>query len=255
MGHWMFVENGGTNAYNIARDKYDGAITNATWSQTGTFKGPELAFDASGDYVDCGTNTDHGGLTKVSISAWIYPRSVGETTNGITFGGGILTRGATSNGWGFFLARNGSSQLSVRGTSCCATTNMNRRTADDSILINTRYHIGASMVRGTNQAAADCHIYINGVEPTYQTTTNGVGTLTNEVNVNLEIGNTYALAQTFDGFIDDVRLYNRILTREDFISLYNDPFLEFDQPVRRWPHKPAAAAATITRKLLVGVGR
>lgn len=64
-------------------------------------------------------------------------------------------------------------------------------------------------------------MYFNGAEPsTYLNTTNGSGSRNSGASQNLFIGASTFGTQNFDGFIDDVRIYNRALTVSDISTLY-----------------------------------
>ena len=69
--------------------------------------------------------------------------------------------------------------------------------------------------------AANVKIYINGAETSYQTTTNGVTTKNSDASADFIIGNNSLTTQTFNGLIDEVRVYNRALSAAEVMSLYN----------------------------------
>jgi len=69
-------------------------------------------------------------------------------------------------------------------------------------------------------------LYINGVSQTVTQVTAPSGTFTTEANVRQSIGNAQNNVGvfgtgTFDGTIDDFRIYNRILTAQEVKRLYN----------------------------------
>ncbi len=70
--------------------------------------------------------------------------------------------------------------------------------------------------------ATNAKIYTNGVEASYAVTTNGVGTRSNDSAYDVIIGNESAGARTFDGVIDDVRIYNRVLNASEIAAVYHE---------------------------------
>jgi hypothetical protein len=73
---------------------------------------------------------------------------------------------------------------------------------------------------GTNSATNGVKIYKNGVA-LGATFTDGVGSRVVDTSNPMIIGNRGNLNRTFDGFIDDVRVYNRVLTLSEIRQLYN----------------------------------
>jgi hypothetical protein len=61
--------------------------------------------------------------------------------------------------------------------------------------------------------------YLNGVRATTTVRTAPSGSVTPDEASTLTIGNTTALDRTFDGAIDDVRIYNRILGAAEISGL------------------------------------
>jgi hypothetical protein len=73
-------------------------------------------------------------------------------------------------------------------------------------------------VVATRDAAGLANIYLNGVLSGTADQTSGTpvaGT------TNVQIGNNSSLVNTFDGYIDDVRIYNRVLTVAEINRIYN----------------------------------
>jgi len=97
-------------------------------------------------------------------------------------------------------------------------------TNNNAVVLNVWQHIAVTW-DGTNQGTG-IHIYTDGIEQAYQETGND-GTGVSDVGVPLTIGNRNENDRTFDGLIDDVRIYNRVITASEVWSLYADPFLEF----------------------------
>lgn len=75
---------------------------------------------------------------------------------------------------------------------------------------------------GTATAAGGVRMYRNGVEVGYATQNNGVGTRVDEAGSPLmSIGTARSTNHEFDGKLDDVRIYNRVISAEEIKRLYN----------------------------------
>lgn len=237
LGHWKFDEgadntcsggvndvcNSGSQGTNI-----DGAQSNMAAPGTsssgrtnaGKF-GKALNFDSSDDVINLGSNAaiDDLPATGMTISAWIYPTSAGENSLGFIMtksstNGGTAGSPTPTNGW--FLRMNSTTSLmfAVDGS-----TDLIRTTNTSLVTQNAWNHIVVSW-DGVITTAASVHIYINGIEASYATITNGASRVS-DASSTLYIGNDTTGARTFAGTIDDVYLYNFGLTIDQIKVLYN----------------------------------
>ena len=64
--------------------------------------------------------------------------------------------------------------------------------------------------------------YLDGTLLSHQTSeeTNGAGSKNLDTTFNLQIGNKFYCGRTFDGLIDEVRVYNRALGASEIQELY-----------------------------------
>lgn len=147
-----------------------------------------------------------------SISAWIYPRTTGrlQTASIIGYGNSALLNGFSlmmhsSNNRVRWYINNSSLQYS----------------AVNSVPMNTWTHI--AVVQNANGKQ---QMWINGVKQTVSDypihCTAPVCTITSYPLSKVCIGN-FKVPQSyaFDGKIDDVRLYSKLLSEEDILSIYN----------------------------------
>lgn len=82
-----------------------------------------------------------------------------------------------------------------------------------ALSINTWYHIACTR-DGTN---SNGQIYVNGVIDN-----TGVGTQTGSPGTNnLSIGTRTGSTAYFDGFVEDVRVYNAVLGADEILTIYN----------------------------------
>jgi hypothetical protein len=178
--------------------------------------GQALDFDSNDDYVlvpnTASIDTDNfNGLT---VSAWINPRSHGEGTDG-RIADKSHNASATHDGWVFDVTDSGG-ERKLRFIADHSTTDLFRRSVAGVWNLNTWQHVLVTWDKST--AAANVHIYVNGTEVSYSLTTDGDGTFGDTRD--LYIGNAHNVARTFDGALDDVRIYNRVLTSEEIKRLY-----------------------------------
>jgi uncharacterized delta-60 repeat protein len=201
------------------------AITDATANPTGVwdsdYKGVwhlaekyGLDFDGADSFVDTGYNTHH---TLTTIEAWIYPEGWGE---------GSLGR--------VIDKRQGGAQvllLYLWSTGQLAFERMfdgndgKWQTPAGTIALDTWQHIVVTY--DESDPANDPSIYINGQLQTLNESSTPSGTAITNTDDYL-VGNRGTGDRTFDGIIDELKIYNRILTPQEI----NDRFLGKQEPTR-----------------------
>ena len=168
-----------------------GAATNATSTTDQTKFGRAGGFDGTGDYVQV---TDAGSLdiTNLTITAWIRARALG---------GRIVDKitAATLND-GYMLDTNGS-KLRFCGASCVSA---------GTTLSAATWYQAAVTYDGTNAT-----FYVNGVP-------DGSGAVASVPTnaVNLRLGADSAAANGFNGYLDNIKIYNRALTENEVMREY-----------------------------------
>lgn len=171
-----------------------------------------IALDAADDSLSCGTSdtmmTENGAVT---ISAWVKPTSVGEGSNGRIIG----REPAASNGhFRFILTSTSTIGFSVQGGTTLVATASNA-----SITTGAYQHVLVTW-DGVITTANSVHIYVNGVETTYKTQTNGATATDNSADAIL-IGNSPDGTRTFDGIIDEIAVWNTVLSAQSIANLAN----------------------------------
>ncbi len=205
VGYWKLDENTGTTANDASSNANTGVITVGTGGWIPGKFGTGYNFDKANTKIDAGsyTNLDNlkggGGL---SAEAWIYPKSTGEggANGGVIIGKATGPTNTVANGWFFFVTTSNALEFTSDGS----TTDLLRLTSS-TLTLNTWSHVAVTWDGSTT--ATNCKIYINGVEAAYSTTTNGNG-LTSDATPTLIIGNDSTQADTFDGYIDEAKVYN-----------------------------------------------
>ena len=177
----------------------DGTITGAG-SATGRF-GDALDFDGVDDYVLVSDDNSLDPTGDLTIAAWIAPDSSGENSYGriVDKRGGQLT-------YGLFVQSNGS--LGFQGRSGgTLSSNASVLTYDGSW-----QHV--AITRDT--VTGDVVFYVDGVAVGSATDT--AGPLHGSTG-DVYIGNLSSLSQTFDGNIDEVAIFDRLLSADEVFSL------------------------------------
>lgn len=214
IGHWPLNSDA-----NDAQGSNNGTVSGgASYVSNGKFSGA-IDMDGSDDIIDAGSGSSiddifSGGGT---ISAWISPQSWGEG------GFGRILEKATGT-----LAANGFS-LTLNQTTLNPDYNVAFfrdfssgygawTTPLNSITLNQWNHV--VVVYDEDDANNDPVIYINGQNVTVSETNTPGGTANTDAGSTLTIGNSIATDRTFDGLIDDVRIYGSALSEEDVTALY-----------------------------------
>jgi hypothetical protein len=234
LAHYKFDECSGTTAYdssgtggNTAGGKNgtwsgsSGSNTSAGTCSSGTGSearnngtnskfGSGLDFDGTDDVVTV-TNTsaidlNEGLQTGLTMAAWVYPNSDGEGNEGRIFdkGSGNYCRLGSQSG----------SQINVECQLNLTTEAV--YTASTKIQTGEWSHIALSW---TNDADDEITIWVNGIPHTSTATFDGDPVA--DAN-NFLIGNEAAGSATFDGKIDDVRIYNFELNPPQIKTLINE---------------------------------
>ena len=211
VGYWTFDGKDiyTTTAIDRSGSGNNGTLTNGPVPALGKI-GQALSFDGSNDYVDVGTMSGID-VSTVTYSAWIYP--INTTGGHVMFTG----NGATIH---TRLSKKGNPPRVefdyVWSTSICKSA-----TTNGTVPVNTWTHVVVTYDRSLACSASyGPSIYLNGVlKSSADTRTGSGGALTGTNRVTM--GSSLVPDEYFPGRIDDVRIYNRILTADEVYQLYN----------------------------------
>lgn len=201
VGYWKLEEGSGASAYDSSGYVNTGTITAGSGGYTAGKYGKGYNFDGASTIINAGSASSLDNLPAAGMTAetWYYARSLGESSVGF-----ILSKntGASQNA-GWFLINYGTNsiQFVVDGS-----TDLVVNTSNNALVLNRWNHIALSW-DGVITTASSVHIYINGVESTYQTQTNGAGRV-DDASSSFYIGNASTQDRTVDGIIDETKLYN-----------------------------------------------
>ena len=203
---------GGTSC--IAYYKLDGTADDETGNYDGTFTNPNYdngEFDFA-SYFD-GSNKitlDYSALKQrtMSISLWVKTTSVGFSTIASNF-----NAASTEKGFGIFLLSNGTFQLSVSGGAAGQGSNHQISEINNNqwynIVLSFDFTLGGNNLTG----------YLDGVNVL---STNYSLWSSGDASTALTIGSLANDLYPFTGSIDQVRIFNKLLSPSEVTTIYNE---------------------------------
>ncbi len=158
-------------------------------------------------YVSFGSGATLDNLTARTIVAWVKPDNLGESN------GGVILSKNYQDGWVVRLASGNNVAFSQAFSGGVVTWT----TTTGPITIGSFNHIAIKYSAATTTTVPQ--IYVNGVN---QTVSGGTpfGTRDNDGNYALNMG-IETNVQEFDGVIDEVGVFNRVLTDAEITELMN----------------------------------
>ncbi len=213
IGIWSFNEgrpncSGSANeqvVYDLSENENDGYVVGAAWSDKDPYgTGCSLNFvTSSTTYVNVPHNNNQLLTSGGTISAWIYPRSLGSNNYGRIVDKSTNTTGG--DGYSFRLMPPNRLRFAIN--------NVNRETAD-IIEFNAWTHVVATW---TDNGIAT--IYINGEISGTPGVTGNPSTITTTNPLRIGIRSN-ATDYRFDGMITDVRIFRTTLSAEEVRKMY-----------------------------------
>jgi len=195
-----------------ARDTYgtnDGTLTGgASVTNDGT-RGKVVSLDGTDDYVSLPSSAIAAGRSELTLSMWVKPDTwvSGDT---------LYDEYAEGAYWQFTLIYGG---FCTRDSSTGTTGGRNNDISMPSLSTGTWQHIAVTY----STTAGEKVIYLDGSENTSSSTS--IDTLT---STRTGVGLGYACDGTyFDGMVDDLRLYNRVLNSTELALLAETSVTEY----------------------------
>ena len=208
VGHWKLDEEIGTDAVDYSgEDRHGVVFGEALWNPEGGKTGGTLQFDGTDDYVEI---TDYKGITGSNprtCAAWIKSTSA----NGEIITWGQL--GTPTYRWVIRLDAEGLLRLEVGAGSAIGST----------ILTDNLWHHVAVVSDGTT--TDNVRLYVDGqIEVISSLVSQSINTpATNDVKIGI-----FADTQRyFQGLIDDVRIYDRVVSSGQIWALANTGTTDF----------------------------
>jgi len=221
VGLWSF--NGPDIAGSIALDRSgqgnNGTITGAI--PTIGKVGQALKFDGSDDYIISSASTSINNLASMTLSIWSKANSYGEGGQGyiVTKSSGCCT---VSDGW--ILKKYITNQNLFFTVDYDGAANLYAYSAGYSFPTSDfGKWIHWAVTWNGAASSSGIHFYKDGTEIAQGSAVDGVGNRFSDTSSNLFIGNDAGggAGRTFDGTMDEVRIYNRVLSAYEIMRLYN----------------------------------
>src|SRR3989344_7079648 len=200
----------GTTTPTTAPDSVSGnngtLVNGPTWTTDrlgAAFKA--ISFDGVNDYVNLSSPSSLDNLFSGSggtFSAWIYPKTYGENNFGRLFDKTGVQGGITlllNNG----VNNLGSIRLNQSFNNAASYTTVD--TPTNSVSLNQWTHV---VLTYDGTASGGIKIYFNGNLQTLTYATTGIGTRDSDAAYNLLIGNRTDTTRTFNGYMDDIQIFN-----------------------------------------------
>ena len=216
---WKCDEGSGTTLADSAGSN-DLTLANGSWTAD-TGRGTKPTWNGTTTQALCSTTSGTDCYTKkaITITAWIYPKTNGEGEQGHVVCN-FMANGAVPNAGYFFM---------IQGT-FPATSQIYAYVDADSVVAwsetggyinyNEWCHI-AMAYSDTDDRKIKC--YYNGEETSYFVQRAAEGNLLDESTNSVALGNRVETTnKTFDGYIDDVRIYQQKLTAAQILEIYNE---------------------------------
>lgn len=165
-----------------------------------------LDFDATDDAVDMGSASTLDDMSQLTVSAWIYPRTLGETSNARIAQKATATSGTSlaNDGWVFHVTNSVSNGLKF--TSLFNSSHLEVISTANAITPNAWQLV--TVTWDGSLTASNVKIYVNGTEVSYDFRGDGAGARASDAAQNLFVGNNSAGSASFDGVIDEMRVAN-----------------------------------------------
>ena len=195
VAHWTFDEGVGTIAGDSSGNGNTGILTNGpTWTTGGA-----LSLDGVNDWVNAGTGASLNPSNAITISAWVNLRRLSAFQK-------IVARHNTILKYAFGIDGTNKLVLQINSGSTSAVF------GNTALSANTWYHVVGTW-DGSNMK-----LYLNGVSDAAPVAKTGTMASDSET---VSIGARANGSQHFlNGFLDDLRIYNRALSATEVQSLY-----------------------------------
>jgi len=159
-----------------------------------------MVFDGYDDKVDLGSDKPNDGTGAITISAWINPTTFGEGSKGRIIGNGSL----------YFYVNDSNDRLTLS-----RDNDQELHSANDSISTGVLQHV----VVISDSDGDNTNFYING---SLSGTANQDATAPVAGSSNTFIGNSNAGDRTFHGIINEVAIWDSVLTLAEIQAIFND---------------------------------
>jgi len=195
VGWWKLDEASGNIAYDSSGNGNDGTIGGNPQWVAGQIGGA-LQFDGSGDYVDCGNDASldiYGDDAQATIALWVNTPNVAQVH------GSLLTKGDWNDAYSLLIKGEPRKLWAADSDTTLSA---------DPLTNNQWYHVAVT----TDGATGEVKFYIDG-QLSGVRTKNSIGIERTSVPICIGREQHGSGRWYFNGIIDDVRIYNHVLTQ------------------------------------------
>jgi hypothetical protein len=214
VAHWKLDETSGTTAVD-SEGGHHGTLTNDPTWDNGIIDGA-LAFDGSDDYIDLTSDAelDDVFLGGATVVAWVYAESWGENNFARILDKSSELAG-DRDGWMIGLYGDNQAVSLVQGFTGGRGF---WRPQAGTFPLNEWVHV--AIVYDSSSDANDPTFYQNGIAQTPLVEITPSGTIRSDADITLRMGNhAQDTSRSFDGKLDDVRIYDQVLSASDIAKL------------------------------------
>jgi hypothetical protein len=198
VGWWRLDEGSGTTAYDSSGNGNDGTILGNPQWVPGKIAGA-LEFDGDGDYIDCGNDPIFDITEEITLAIWVNANDNGNSAHNCWLGKGdnaYAIKHQSGNYLEFFIYDGD-----------WHSTNY----STDITSLNGDWHHMAGTYDGS-----ELKFYLDGELAANLVYSSTIGTAAHNVTIG---ENSQATGRYFDGMLDDARIYNEVLSKEDIQSI------------------------------------
>ena len=214
--------------------------------------GSALSFDGNTTIVDFTALSSQKDLIRLTVEALVMARGAGAGASDI----GILHKGDTSTTTKRFRFGfdNSATLLEFQSSWDADAVTGDWGSPSGSIVQNLWYHVVGTY--DFSVATNTPVLYINGKSQSITTFANpSAGTVPTADGNEIGIGNrVFDLNREFNGYISYVRLWNRILNRNEVSDLYQNPWQIYYKPTLSLGKAPTAAGP-VSLKTVLGLAK
>lgn len=207
----------------------------------------DVDFNAVDEILSCGSGASLDDMdisSGMTISLWINLDSLGEATDN----GAFISKGSEGDSGFWLLSATDTGTLRFDFTKDCATTDLRRVSADNSISLSAYRHV--LMTWDGTVDTTGVLFYVDGTQTSYGTSTTGVGAINSDAALSVAIGNQIDLTNASDGRLSEVAVWDVILNATEIAQLSKSRVKNMPLQVRPaslmgyWPLQECASGST-----------
>jgi hypothetical protein len=170
-------------------------------------------FDGVDDDITISSISQIDDLGPLTASIWINPDTEGEASLGR-----IFMKAVSTGRWMLFME--GTTGVNTPSfVKDFTTTELRVRASNNALTLDVWQHLVVTWDGGLD-ASEDVKIYVDGVEVGYALQQDAVGSANSDSGLDLLMGNTTGADRTFDGLMEDIKIYNRVLSLGEIQTLH-----------------------------------